>query len=312
MAAEKKRLTSRAEPDRSQALRRGVQWAFLALNAALGVQFYLWVRYFERGGTGLYVPRPAGVEGWLPIAGYMNWRYLRLTGHAPAVHPAALFLLMAFVLMSLLMKKAFCTWLCPVGTVSELLWKLGRRLFKRNFRLPGWVDMPLRGLKYLLLGFFMMMIGGMTADAISSFMSAPYGLMVDVRMLNFFRHIGPVAGTVLGFLVVLSVLVQDFWCRYLCPYGALMGLVSLASPFKIRRDSDACIDCAKCAKACSAGLPVDVLAQVRSAECAACLACVAACPAQDALQFSLPPRAAAEPAARWAGRRLSPLGLAGA
>jgi ferredoxin len=67
-----------------------------------------------------------------------------------------------------------------------------------------------------------------------------------------------------------------------------MGLVSLLSPVKIRRGADACIDCGKCARACPAGLPVDRLVQVRSAECTACMECVAACPAENALGFSLP------------------------
>ena len=50
------------------AIRRAVQGAFLVLNVWIGVQFSLWVRYFESGGTATYVPRPPGVEGWLPIA----------------------------------------------------------------------------------------------------------------------------------------------------------------------------------------------------------------------------------------------------
>jgi polyferredoxin len=97
--------------------------------------------------------RPAGVEGWLPIAGLMNLKYLLVTGRAPAVHPAAMFLLIGFLLMSVLMKKAFCGWLCPVGTFSEMLWKAGRKVFGRNFQVPRWLDRELRGLKYLLLGF---------------------------------------------------------------------------------------------------------------------------------------------------------------
>ena len=58
--APKKKLVRRVLQDRSQRIRQQVQWAFVVLNAWLGVQFYLWVRYFERGGQGLYVPRPAG------------------------------------------------------------------------------------------------------------------------------------------------------------------------------------------------------------------------------------------------------------
>jgi polyferredoxin len=51
-------------------------------------------------------------------------------------------------------KKAFCSWLCPIGTLSESLWMLGRKLFGKNPGLPRWLDYPLRSLKYLLLFFF--------------------------------------------------------------------------------------------------------------------------------------------------------------
>ena len=307
----KKSLIRRFAPDRSQRTRHIVQGIFLVLNGWLGLQFYLWARYFERGGTGLSVPRPAGVEGWLPIAGLMNTKYFLLTGHVPQIHPAAMFLFVGFMLMSLLLKKAFCSWLCPVGAFSEFLWKIGRRIFGRNLRLPRWFDIPLRGLKYLLLGLFVAVIGVMSAAALEDFMATPYGLVADVKMLNFFRDIGLTAAIVIGLLSLLSMLVQNFWCRYLCPYGALMGLASLLSPVKIRRDQEACIDCAKCSKACPAGLAVDKLVQIRTVECTACMACVAACPAQDALQFSLPPRRTGAPAERWRRRVLTPLAVCG-
>jgi polyferredoxin len=106
------------------------------------------------------------------------------------------------------------------------------------------------------------------------------------------------------------MIVQNFWCRYLCPYGALMGLLSMFSPVKIRRDTAACIDCAKCAKACPSALPVDKLVTIQSAECTACMSCVAACPATDALQFSLAPRKENDLSSRWKGRRLQPIAVA--
>jgi polyferredoxin len=166
--------------------------------------------------------------------------------------------------------------------------QLGRRLFRRNFRLHRWVDIPLRGLKYLLLGFFVWAVSSMTVSAITSFMHSPYGVIADVKMLNFFRHIGEIGLIVLGILVVASVFVQNFWCRYLCPYGALLGLSSIFSPARIRRNPESCIDCAKCAKACPSSLPVDKLITIKSAECTGCLECVAVCPAQDALALAFP------------------------
>jgi polyferredoxin len=280
----KKKLVRRTGQDYWQILRRSFQLTFLALNVYLGGIFYLWVRHFESGSRA--VSRPAGVEGWLPIAGLMNFKYWLATGHVPTVHPAAMFLLITFLAISFLFHKAFCSWLCPVGTISEYLWRIGHAAFKRNVTLPKWLDIPLRGLKYLLLGFFVWAVSSMSADAIGAFMRSPYGLIADVKMLNFFRHIGETGLIVIGFFAVASLFVQNFWCRFLCPYGALLGLTSFFSPIRIRRNESACIDCGKCAKACPSSLPVDQLVSIKSAECTACMECVAVCPAEGALRMS--------------------------
>jgi polyferredoxin len=284
----RKKLVRRALPDHSQSLRRMFQFAFVLLNVWIGAGFYAWVRAFETGSHNLSMVRPAGVEGWLPIAGLMNFKYWVTTDHLPATHPAAMFLFVAFLAIAFLFRKAFCSWLCPVGTLSEYLWQAGRRMLRRNFRLPRWLDLPLRSLKYVLLGFFVWAAANMSGSDIGEFMCSSYGAVADVRMLNFFRHLGRTAVVVLAILGLASMLVQNFWCRYLCPYGALWGLASLLSPLRIRRSPDACIDCAKCAKVCSSHLPVDKLITIKSAECTGCLACVAVCPAEDALQMSWP------------------------
>jgi polyferredoxin len=296
-AVPRKKLVHRTVPDRSQAFRRTFQLLFLALNVWIGIQFYLFVRFYETGGRSLVVSRPPGVEGWLPIASLMNLKVLVLTGEIPRLHPAGMFLLLAFFAASWIFRKGFCGWLCPVGTVSEFLWRLGRQTFGRTFRLPRAVDVTLRSLKYLLLGLFVYAVGSMSIDGIRGFLEGPYGLVDDVKMLNFFRFLGLAGGLVLAFFVVASVFVQNLWCRYLCPYGALMGLAGMASPLRIRREPSLCIDCGKCAKACPSALPVDKLVTIRSAECTGCLECVADCPAAGAL-FLATPRRRAVPA--WA------------
>lgn len=268
-------------------LRRSVQFAFLALNVWIGAQFVLFVHQCERGETP--IPRPAGVEGWLPIAGLLNLKAFLLTGRVPAIHPAAMVLLAAFLLISVLLRRAFCGWLCPVGTISERLWDLGQRIgFTVNA--PRWLDLTLRSFKYLILAFFLYAAYSMPADEIEDFMRSPYSLVADVKMLDFFRHLSLTAAVILGLLAAGSIAIRNFWCRYLCPYGALMGLASLASPLRIRREPSACIDCGLCSRACPSLLPVDRLVQVRSAECSGCLDCVAACPVSGALAFEAPGR----------------------
>jgi len=286
---QKKMMVRRTLRDRSQQIRLVVQFGFLALNVWIGAQFILWVNFYESQGRSSYFERPSGVDGWLPIAGLMSLRYSLGTGIISRIHPSAMVLFCVFLLSSLLIKKSFCSWLCPVGTVSEYLWKIGQKLIGSSLMLPRWLDWGLRSLKYLLLAFFVFIVLTMSTEELGGFLESPFGIVADVKMLNFFRHIGGVGLAVIAVLVVLSFFVQNAWCRYLCPYGALMGLVSTVSPVKIRRDEQSCIDCGKCNKACPSHLPVDLLVQVRSVECTGCMECVAVCPAEHALQMALPP-----------------------
>jgi polyferredoxin len=226
----------------------------------------------------------------------MNLKILLATGRVPGLHAAGMFLHIAFVGISWIFRKGFCAWLCPVGTVSEYLWRFGRRICGRNFRLPRALDIALRSVKYILLGLFLYAVGAMPVAAIRAFLESPYGMVDDVKMLNFFRLLGLSGCMVMVILVIASVFVQNFWCRYLCPYGALMGAVSAASPLGIRRDTSLCIDCGKCSRACPAALPVDRLVSIRSAECTGCLECAAACPAAGALFLSTPLRRRRVPA----------------
>lgn len=266
--------------------RRATQLLLLAINVYIGVTFWFWVRYYETGGASLSVPRPGGIEGWLPIAGLMNIRYTLETGQWPPIHAPAMLLLVAFMLISLLLKKSFCSWLCPIGTLSELIGDVGKKGFGRNFTLPRWLDIPLRGVKYLLLSFFVYISLSMPAQGIAAFLMSAYGIIIDVKMLDFFRHIGTATLLSVALLLIISLFIRHAWCRYLCPYGALMGLLSLFSPFRIRRNAQSCIDCGKCAQRCPSRLPVDKLIVVRSVECTGCMTCVESCPVASTLSFS--------------------------
>lgn len=136
-------------------------------------------------------------------------------------------------------------------------------------------------------GLFLYVIAAMSVDQIRAFLGGAYGIVADVRMLNFFRTLSLGGVLTLALIVTLSLFVKNFWCRYLCPYGGLLGLLGMLGPLRIKRDPALCIDCAKCAKACPSALKVDHLITVQSAECTGCLNCVAVCPVENALYMSL-------------------------
>ncbi len=272
----------------SQFLRHVVQAAFVVLCLWIGVEFWLFTRWGLSGGVETYVPRPPGAEGFLPISALMSLWHWFLSGTLNTIHPASVFILVAILAIGLFLKKGFCSWLCPVGTLSETLWRMGRRLLGRNPALPRWLDIPFRGLKYFFLVFFLWAIFGMSEQQLAFFLHSPYNRMADVKMYLFFARISGTGLIVLALLGALSVVLQNPWCRYLCPYGALLGFISLLSPLKITRRTSSCIDCGKCTRVCPARIKVHQIQRVRSDECTGCYSCVAACPVKDTLTMAAP------------------------
>ena len=104
-------------------------------------------------------------------------------------------------------------------------------------------------------------------------------------MLKFFSDLSTGSIVVIAVLVILSFVFTHFWCRYLCPYGGLLGLISMISPFKISRNIETCINCKKCTEACPANIAVHRSKRVHSDECMACLECVESCPVEHTLEF---------------------------
>ena len=142
---------------------------------------------------------------------------------------------------------------------------------------PRWLDLTLSSIKYLLLAFFAWIIlVEMPVEAIDEFVHGQYNVAADAKMLLFFLDLSSTAALVLGGLVLLSLVVKNAWCRWGCPYGALLGIASWASPLRIVRDVDACTDCGACTRACPVDIPVQYRPQVRSPECTGCMSCVAA------------------------------------
>jgi len=269
-------------------LRRAIQWLMAAVTILIGIQFTLWVMpHFE--GRWPSVSRPPGVEAFLPIDAMLGLRHLLNEGTIDAIHPAGLAIFIGICLMSLVVAKSFCSHICPVGLLSELLGRFGIKLTGRTLKPPKWLDIPLRGLKFLLLGFFVWAIWfAMDPRGVEAFLESPYAKIVDAKMWIFFAPPSRLTIAVLGVLVVGSIFVRDLWCRYLCPYGALVGVLGRFAPLKVTRNPDLCTDCESCTTVCPARLQVHTMQRVASIECTSCQDCVVACPVSSCLAVRPP------------------------
>lgn len=275
---------------RANNLREGVQHLLALSMLIVGVQFAVNAALLKSGITP-WLMRPDVGDAFLPIAGGIELKAIVSLGIWDKHHPAAAVMLSAVLLTGLLCKRAFCGWACPLGLAGEYLYKLRKRVIKQELAPPAWLDWPLRMLKYLLLLALLYIIISMPTMSIPGYLNSNYHQIADLKMALFFVTPGLV--TIICFAIILGLAAwrRQGFCRYICPYGALLGLVSFLSPFKIRRNTEHCLidakgmSCDKCTRACPASIKVHQQINVRSDECQACMRCISACPKNEALQF---------------------------
>jgi len=284
-------------------IRYVVQWGIFLFLLYAGYRFFFFVEHFLTYGTvlrgtgdAILGSRSPSIEGFLPIGALMSLKLWIIEGIFDTIHPAALVIFVAALILAIVLKKGFCGWICPVGAISEVAWKLGKRMTGRNFVMPRYADYGLRCLKYILMVFFIYVVMiKMPASALLRFVGGDYYKIADVKMLFFFTKMTVTTAVSLSLLFAFSLFYKNFWCRYLCPYGALLGIISFFSPLKVTRNEQSCINCGKCTKNCPSLLPVEQLKSVRSPECTGCLTCVSSCPAKGALDVSLMKRKTVNP-----------------
>ena len=266
--------------------RKITQFLFLGTTLLIGIEFTVFVHQLEKGVMPS-IERPPGIEAFLPISSLISLKYWLTTGIFNRVHPSGLVILLMILLTALLLKRGFCSWVCPFGLLTEYLNRIHEKIFKKKYTLPRLLDYPLRSLKYLLMAFFLWAIlAQMDRTALDYFIYSPYNMVADIKMLYFFEHISRFAVGVLVTLLILSILIRNFWCRYLCPYGALLGVLSSLSLLKIYRNPETCTNCQKCTRSCPVDIKVHQTSVVRSDECHACLNCISVCPEKETVFLS--------------------------
>lgn len=282
---------------RKNTIRTIVQAGFVLFYIWVGLRFYQYVQW-AMGESALYVERPVAVEAFLPIGAIISFKRFLLTGVYESVHPAALTLFILALFLAFFLRKSFCGYLCPVGGALSLVERIGDAVGTTR-RPPRWLSYILYVPKYLLLGVILFILAQMGTREIEAFIATQYWRVSDSRMLLFFLNPTVLTLVVLGVIIVGNLLIKGFWCQGLCPYGALLGIVSWFSPFYVHRDKQHCITCGKCSKACPSRIQVEKKEKVINTACVGCGECVASCPVEGCLSFAVGYGKKRRPVAVW-------------
>ncbi len=181
------------------------------------------------------------------------------------------------VILAVLLGRFFCGWICAIGGMQDLTGKLGRKLLKKRFVIPVGIDKFLRYLKYPIL-IVILFFTWKTADLIIrpydpfaayAHITAGFEELLGEFLIGFIILIGS---------LILSFFYDRFFCKYLCPLGGFLAIISRFGLYRIKRDQTTCINCNKCTKACPVNIDVAKADFVKNAECINCMECVSACP----------------------------------
>ena len=265
---------------RNPSFRTWVQIGVFALVMILAL-----VKWLKDIGVVIPLLPEISLHAICPFGGVVTIYDLLATGSfLPKLHSAAFILMLLGLLVALLFGPLFCGYVCPLGSVQEWIGKLGRKLFPKRYGkiIPAKVD---RALGYLRYGVLAMVLYQTAVAGKLVFQEVdPY-----YALFNFLTgEVALSALVVLAVTLLLSLVVERPWCRYLCPYGALLGLFNKVRIFPIRRRANTCIGCKKCDKACPMQIEVSKSGAVRDHQCISCYRCVSgnACPVDDTVTIS--------------------------
>jgi polyferredoxin len=270
------------ESSSSPSVRTIIQIIFLVITVLIGLRHIMPGESARGGAFDAFCPF-GGIETLLPFL---------TTGQTLKTTNLLNFSILIGVLgVSLLAGRAFCGWICPVGTLQDLLADLTRRLTgeKKHVRgkksrsrfpiqLSPKLDPWLRSLKYLILAIIIL--------ASTWAVYPPLWEICPARALFSFQLSTPLLISVLVVFIITSMMNRLFWCKYLCPFGAVLAIFNKIAPLRLVINKSNCTTCGRCDAECPMDIQ-DVPENLRSAECIQCLECLETCAIQDTLELKL-------------------------
>ncbi len=262
-------------------IRRVVQVFFFALIALISINHTL-----VESGQGIPLLSSASLHAICPFGGVETlYKFITTGTFVQKVHEASFVLMIIMFLTAILFGPVFCGWVCPLGTIQEWVAGLGKKIFKKrryNHFIPAKLDRVLRYLRYGVLGWVVYMTA-VSGTLIFETVDPYYALF------NFWSSEVAIGGLiVLGVVLLASLFVERPWCKYACPYGAVLGITNLFRVFSIRREASTCKLDGACDITCPMNINVSSKSVVRDHQCISCLECTseAKCPVAGTVTFS--------------------------
>lgn len=251
-------------------MKKAISFRLIVQLSVFAILVFLSVSHLKYG-----IEKAASIDAYCPYGAVESFITKITTGNYLNRIWTSSFLLMAItILTTILFGRIFCSYLCPLGALQEWLRAIGRKIgIKNDVELPMVIDKYARYLKYFILLFI-------------TYYSYKVGDLFfrNYDPYNALMHFGNeyeekvIAYAILAVVLLASLFSKNWWCRYLCPMGAFLGIIKKISPFKIVRDSSTCVSCSVCNKTCPANLNIMETQAVKSADCISCLNCVSDCP----------------------------------
>ena len=270
---------------------------------------FLWFSVVATFGAG-----PLESRGW-PVNGFLELD--PLVALATALSTGSLYhglaLAVVTVAVTLLLGRVFCGWMCPLGTLQQAVGWLARRGRPASVRIARNRPHRAQRLKvYVLVAFLaasalgvvqiglldpLVLLSRAVDVVLVPLVDRPLGVMFAApRATLQALAIGGLVLAVLG----ASLFVPRFFCRFVCPLGGLLGLLSRWAPLRLGRQGATCTSCGLCDRDCEGAC--DPAGRIRTAECVLCWNCVADCP-HGSMAFSGRPSEAGEEPGVDASRR---------
>ncbi|MCJ7687911.1 MAG: 4Fe-4S binding protein, partial [Clostridiaceae bacterium] len=184
------------------------------------------------------------------------------------------------LLITILLGRFFCGWMCAFGTFNDFIYMISKNVFKVKFKMNAKVDSILKYFKYVILLFivyFMWTVGSKLFDN-----SSPWDAFAQIPQFSQAVPDYALGFLILVFIIIGAIFIERFFCRYLCPLGAVFAITSKMRLFKIDKPSAKCGECRICTKNCPMGIKLYKNEKVNNGECINCLRCTEVCPRKNA------------------------------